>query len=168
MKKSVIICAVMMLLTSVAYVNATPVPLTDAILIEKASEPDTYLLTLLYNEYGQWQYYDIGISAEPIEGVQDFQVGEILSTAGYLNTWAWDEPWNGLQFRASSTTGVTEYLTNIPLFSFKYTGSADNFIIYDMSVSESVPVGYIPVPIPEPVTMALLGLGGLFLSKRKK
>jgi len=159
------ICAVVLL--SAAYVIATPVPLTDAILIEKAAQPDTYLLTLLYNEYEQWQYYDIGISAEPVEGVQDFEAGEILSDKGFLYMWAWDAPWNGLQFRASSTTGVNEYLTNIPLFSFKYTGAADTFIIYDMPVSEWEPAGYISIPVPEPATMALLSLGGLLLGRRK-
>ena len=53
-------------------------------------------------------------------------------------------------------------------FTVQYTGSVgDTMQIYDYYVSDTVPAFTKIVLVPEPMTIALLGLGGLLLRRRK-
>jgi hypothetical protein len=74
--------------------------------------------------------------------------------------------WNGVDITIGQ--GMGDPITTGVWFDMAYDGDVgDTFDIYDYTQSTTTtPVGTLSV-IPEPVTIALLGLGGLFLRRRK-
>jgi hypothetical protein len=136
-----------------------------------------------YNWY-QWDMFDLLISAEPIiwrdplpgEVIERLLTpGEILvgtvtdngsnlgknsSGSGnlFLGGYDWssfDPPYQAVQIYAFPEESGT-FPTNTPLFSFIYTGSATEFVIYD-----GLSVGYYDteagrIPVPEPTTAITL------------
>jgi hypothetical protein len=116
---------------------------------------------------------DLGIYEEesPSQGSVS-GTGSILgspATAGALASIDVYTSWNGLDITFGST-GLESPAWDAAAgdwFSFAYSGNVgDTINIYDYAVSNSVPVGTLDI-IPEPMTIALLGLGGLFLRRRK-
>jgi hypothetical protein len=172
---------------------ANAVNITEGIKIERAAAADTFNVSFLYNQYlGDgvnpdepylWLAYHIVISAEPIGRTlpvteRCFTPGEVLVGAGngnlYIGGFDWtysgDAPYQGVQISADGDSWngdpytVGEFPVNTPLFSFKYTGAAKEFYVYDMEMNQSVEAGRIPVPgVPEPGTIVLLGMGGFGL-----
>jgi hypothetical protein len=182
-KKLVAVLAVVATVLAVggaAYADS----IIDAIKIERAAAPDTFTVSFLYNSYQgdeenpfQWEYYDLMISAEPI-GQSDpvterlFTPGEILVGPGngYLYSGGYDwtsanPPYQAVQITASNDTysGLGTWPIDTPLFSFTYTGSASEFVIYNSIISQEVEAGRIPVPVPEPCAIVLLVMGGFGL-----
>lgn len=85
---------------------------------------------------------------------------------GAVTQW---EGWNGIDASPawSGTAGEQEVEAGA-WFSFGYTGKVGDMLdIYDYSVSATAPIGQLAVLVPEPMTMGLLGLGALFLRRRK-
>lgn len=193
MKKLITICAVAMMVLGVSGVtNATNI--TDGIKIERVGASDTFTVAFLYNQWlgdensALWMGCHIVIAAEPIGWTlpvteRAFTPGEILvgtgngslTLNGFDYTYSGPAPYQGIQIAAIGDAyngdpyTVGEFPVNTPLFSFTYTGSATEFVIYDSDVDQVNEAGRIAVPaVPEPATMALLGLGGLLLGRRRK
>ncbi len=74
--------------------------------------------------------------------------------------------YNGVDIRIGQGTGPA--LQTGEWFTFQYSGNVgDVFDIYDYTQGGSTtPVGTLTL-LPEPMTIVLLGLGGLFLRRRK-
>ena len=75
--------------------------------------------------------------------------------------------WNGFDMMTGDSTPASDAVDVMDWFTIAYNGSVgDVMTIYDYAVSATVPIGT-KVVIPEPISIALLGLGGLFLRRRK-
>ncbi|MFA5422467.1 MAG: PEP-CTERM sorting domain-containing protein [Phycisphaerae bacterium] len=86
-------------------------------------------------------------------------LGAVLQWAGYEHGIDLATGWSG-------TAGYPEVEAGA-WFSIDYTGAVGDVIdIYDYAVSAVTPIGSVTVT-PEPMTIALLGLGGLLLRRRK-
>ena len=87
--------------------------------------------------------------------------------AAAISQWA---GYNGVDVAPawSGVAGEPEVLAG-DWFSFGYAGNAGDLMeIFDYSVSATVPVGALTIMgVPEPATMALLGLGALVLRRKK-
>ncbi|MFA5422466.1 MAG: PEP-CTERM sorting domain-containing protein [Phycisphaerae bacterium] len=100
-----------------------------------------------------------------------FQIGtevvyDAMGDLGAVLQWAGLEHGIDLATGWSGTAGYPEVEAG-DWFSIGYTGEVGDVIdIYDYAVSDTVPIGSVTVT-PEPMTIALLGLGGLLLRRRK-
>ena len=106
----------------------------------------------------------------PLNTVNSDWTGSHTANAGNLATVIWGGTvWPGWDVTAFDSGGA--YVAgDYFLFDLQFgaTSAMPLLIdIYDYSVSYTTPAGTITV-VPEPVTIALLGLGGLFLARRKK
>jgi len=71
--------------------------------------------------------------------------------------------WNGYDLSEGDVQGAGLFTGIWYIFDVTGTGNVD---LYDYAVSAFVPAGVMTI-VPEPMTIALLGLGGLFLRRRK-
>lgn len=115
------------------------------------------------NAYGN---AGIGIYDAPGTVVGPFVKFDAAGDAGSISKWA---DFNGVDvFPLFTGVEGNQAVEAGDWFSFGYTGEVgDMFDIYDYAISDSAPVGRLAVIIPEPMTMGLLGLGALFLRRRK-
>lgn len=194
MKLKLAISVVMVLMAVSGVANA--IIITDGIKIDRVGASDTFTVSFLYNQWAGdensilFAGYQIIIAAEPIGPTlpvteRAFTPGEVLIESGTMqgvltmNGFDWlysgPSPYQGVQIAAISDeyngdTGIIgTFPANTPLFTFEYTGSATEFVVYDSDVDQLNEAGRIAVPaIPEPATIALLGLGAIGLLRRKK
>jgi hypothetical protein len=75
-------------------------------------------------------------------------------------------PWPGFDVSEGDLMGAGTFPGNWYAFNIVGAINGDWIDIYDYGVSYTVPAGTLLL-IPEPMTIALLGLGGLFLRRRK-
>jgi hypothetical protein len=91
-------------------------------------------------------------------------------TSGFLGNAALNTTYNGVDFGGGSQ-GSESPPHDAALgdwFSITYSGSVgDSIALYDYSQSTYTAIGTLIVQVPEPMTIALLSLGGLFLRRRK-
>ena len=75
--------------------------------------------------------------------------------------------YDGMDITVLDSSPSTDTVNAMDWFSVSYTGDVvDTIQIYDYYESNTVAIGTLDI-IPEPVTVVLLGLGGLFLRRRK-
>jgi len=116
------------------------------------------------------QEVDLGLGNDPIDGGHSWYSDAVVLTAagglGYATVYPGD--YDGIDFGTLSgggfAVGAGDWIT------FTYTGPRELngnviFDFYDYAVGYD-PIGTITAT-PEPMTIALLGLGGLFLRRRK-
>jgi hypothetical protein len=90
-----------------------------------------------------------------------------LSAAGDLGAITLQSAYNGVDCSTLESPGGAGTCTAGNWFTFEYSGSVGDMInLYDYDVSYDDAVGQVEV-IPEPMTIMLLGLGGLLLRRRK-
>jgi hypothetical protein len=191
MKRVVTACVVLGLMLTVSGVaNASIV--TDGMKIERVGASDTFTVSFLYNQWlgdensALWLGCHVVIAAEPIGWTlpvteRGFTPGEVLvgpgngalTINGFDYLYSGPAPYQGIQISAvgdaynGDSYTVGEFPTNTPLFSFDYIGSSTEFVIYDSDVDQINESGRIAIPaVPEPATLAILGLGGLLLRRR--
>ena len=115
--------------------------------------PDGISSTGIYDEAGQ------GTVGPPYEML--IAAGDLAAMTGR------PAGYNGVDILAMASPVGT--VTTGDWFQFGFADGAvgDTMTIYDYAVSYTDPVGTLNL-IPEPMTIALLGLGGLFLLRRRK
>ena len=91
----------------------------------------------------------------------------VYTAAGDLGAISQYEGYNGVDVAPNSSQAEGKPLvTPGKWFTFGYTGQVGSMLeIFDYSQSATVAIGQLQVT-PEPMTMLLLGLGGLFLRKK--
>jgi len=132
----------------------------------------------LQNAPASGNFVGVGIYEEqsPSQGSFSGTISTLGSPATAGSLWAatsgWDKPtpYNGFDFTGGST-GSESPPWNAAIgdwYSVAYSGSVgDSIAVYDYNVSSYTAIGYLIVKVPEPMTIALLSLGGLFLRRRK-
>ena len=76
--------------------------------------------------------------------------------------------WDGIDFGTGDTSPSTDPIDVMDWYTVAYSGHVGDMMdIYDYDVSGETPVGQLEI-LPEPATVALLGLGGLFMLRRRK
>ena len=75
--------------------------------------------------------------------------------------------YDGFQFMTLDSSPSTDPIDAMNWFTVTYTGSVGDIVtVYDID-NASATLGTMEILVPEPISIALLGLGGLFLRRRK-
>jgi len=99
-----------------------------------------------------------GLYGDLYLGPYDFSAPPTAPVFQAVQISAWSDPY-----------AEGEFPVNTPLFSFTYTGSATEFVIYDSLIDQNVVAGRIAVPaaVPEPASILGLGLPVLMIGLSK-
>ncbi len=102
----------------------------------------------------------VGVAATADAG-SEYAVNNLGAAAGYASVW---------QVEALDTTDPFTLAAGIQFIAdISYTGtSVAETLTIELLQDVGVPIDSVTYVIPEPMTIALLGLGGLFLLRRRK
>ena len=109
----------------------------------------------------------VGIYDELTQGIVSGPYNDYVAAGGMRDITKW-AGYNGVDITIGvDPEGLEPVLADV-WFEFGYDGSiGDEFAIYNYAISDLVPAGALNL-VPEPMTIALLGLGGLALLRRRK